>query len=226
MKKYSITCIIIIILSTLTGLILQENFFGIVSLVIGCLNVYIMSQGKWYHYCLGIVYGAIYGVISYINGLYGVVILSIIFYEPIQILGLINWIKHKEKDVVLTKSLNKKQEIILLFAVLSIAMFFGKLLSIIPKQNLAFLDSTSQILNISANLLLFLRYKECWQVWIIGSSFDLIIWIINYINNGEYSLIMLITSIIYLIMNIYGCINWIKLNKNQQDIKKINNNFC
>lgn len=59
-----------------------------------------------------------------------------------------------------------------------------------------------------------LRFKESWWIWLVNNVIDLIIWIITFINNGEGSMMMLLVSIGYLLINIYGIIKW-NLNANK-----------
>lgn len=58
-----------------------------------------------------------------------------------------------------------------------------------------------------------LRFKECWIVWLFNNIADLSIWITNFIKGSPNSTMMLIVSIGYLIINIYGTFKWIKLAK-------------
>ena len=204
-KNLLIITILICVISIIIGVFSKSGFFGTIALLVGFLNVFFMSQGKWYGYCLGILYSLLYAIISYFE----------VFYEPVQIIGLISWLKNKNQECVNTRALSKKQNIILFCLIIFCSFGFGYLLSLIKTQNLAFLDSTSQILNISANLLLMLRYKESWQVWVFGGTIDLIIWINCFINKGDYSFIMLIIACVYFVMNIYGYFNWKKIEKEQ-----------
>lgn len=214
-KKLIIITIIIALISITIGIVFKGGFLGTISLTIGFLNAYYMSQGKWYNYLMGITYGVFYTYICYIQGLYGAVIMNIVFFEPIQIMGLVNWINHRDENSVLTKSLTLKYGIIMLSLIVLASFSFGFILTLIPRQNIAFLDSTSQILNVCATVLLFLRFREAWQIWIIQSTIELIIWIICFINKGDYSFMMLLTSIMYLCMNIYGFKNWFKIERLQ-----------
>ena len=59
-----------------------------------------------------------------------------------------------------------------------------------------------------------LRFKECWMIWLSSNAIDLTIWIINAINKSPNAL-MLLVSVGYLLINIYGLIKWIKLEKNK-----------
>ena len=56
-----------------------------------------------------------------------------------------------------------------------------------------------------------LRYKEFWIVFLFNNVIDLIIWLINTINNTQNAIMMLIVSIGYMLINIYGLFNWLKL---------------
>ena len=58
-----------------------------------------------------------------------------------------------------------------------------------------------------------LRFKECWVIWLFNNTIDLSIWIINAINGNSNSIMMLLVSIGYLLINIYGLIMWIKKSK-------------
>ena len=61
-----------------------------------------------------------------------------------------------------------------------------------------------------------LRFKECWAVWLFNNSIDLSIWIINFVKGSPNSTMMLLVSIGYLLINVYGLIKWIKISKNEE----------
>ena len=61
-----------------------------------------------------------------------------------------------------------------------------------------------------------LRFKECWIIWLFNNVFDLAIWIINATKNTPNSQMMLIVSIGYLLINIYGLVRWIKFEKSNK----------
>ena len=66
-----------------------------------------------------------------------------------------------------------------------------------------------------------LRFKECWWVWLFNNILDLTIWIITVINKGDNSIMMLLVSIGYLTINIYGIISWnIKAKRRKYEANK------
>ena len=68
--------------------------------------------------------------------------------------------------------------------------------------------ATSNCINLCGIILMILRFKESWWLWLINNIIDLIIWFITVINGGSGSVMMLIVSIAYLLINIYGIIRW------------------
>ena len=198
------------------GLLFNDLIWGTLTLAFGFLNAYYMALGKWENYIYGILFTLTYAYICTINGLYGWLIFSIIFYLPVQIYGIVNWFKNKTDDVVEVKSFTLKNSIIICSSIIAGSVVLGFLLSLIPSQNLAFLDSTSQIINISGVILVAIRFKECWYVWIANNLIDTIIWIVNAINRTTNAEMALLTSIMFLVMNVVGLIYWIKTERKQK----------
>jgi len=220
-NKKSVFKELIIIASTLVvsfcfGLLFNDLIWGTLTLAFGFLNAYYMALGKWENYIYGILFTLTYAYICTINGLYGWLIFSIIFYLPVQIYGIVNWFRNKTDDVVEVKSFTLKNSIVICSSIIAGSIILGFLLSLIPSQNLAFLDSTSQIINISGVILVAIRFKECWYVWIANNLIDTIIWIVNAINHTTNAEMALLTSIMFLIMNVVGLIYWIKTERKQK----------
>jgi nicotinamide mononucleotide transporter len=208
--------IITIIVSTVLGVILVDYFWGIVTLIFGFLNAYYMAIGKWYNYIFGLLFSLSYAVVCGKNGLFGWVIFTFIFYVPSQVSGMINWFKNKQDGVVEMRSLNLKKSIIVCGSILAGSSLFGYLLSLIPSQQLSFLDGSTQIVNVCGIVLSLFRFREAWYIWLINNVLDLSIWIINAINSNSDSYMMLVVSVVYLALNIVGIIEWIKIEKEQK----------
>ena len=207
--KTKVITLIIIVFSVVCGILLQDYFVGTAILISGLLNAYYASLGKVYNYFFGATFSLLNGYVSYINGLYGIAILSFIIYFPSQIQGYLSWRKKKdENNEVKVREFTLKNSIIITTSCIIGSFVFGLLLSKIPSQQLAFLDSSSNIINLCGIILMNLRFKECWVVWLFNNTVDLSIWIINVINNSPNSVMMLLVSIGYLLINIYGLIKW------------------
>ena len=213
-------------ISILLGIVFDDYIWGSLTLIFGFLNSYYMAIGKWQNYIFGILFTITYTYICAINGLYGWLIFSLIFYLPVQIYGIVNWFKNKEDEQVQMKSFTWKNSLIICSLVILGSTLLGFLLSLIPNQNLAFLDSTSQIINICGVILVAIRFRECWYVWLANNIIDLSIWIVNIINHTPNSEMALITSIMYLVMNIIGVICWIVIERRQKKTSLNSSSEC
>jgi nicotinamide mononucleotide transporter len=216
--KNLIVIICTVVISLILGYIFDDMIWGTLTLIFGFLNSYYMAIGKWQNYIFGFLSTITYTYICTVNGLYGWLIFSIIFYLPVQIIGVVNWFKNKRNDTVEMKSFTVKNSVIISVSIVVGSVVLGFLLSLIPGQKLAFLDSTSQIINICGVILVTIRFRECWYVWLANNFIDLIIWIINVIKSTANSEMALITSIMYLVMNIIGLISWVKIERKQKNI--------
>ncbi len=217
LKEYIIV-ILSIIISIVLGIIFDDYLWGSLTLMFGFLNSYYMAIGKWQNYIYGILFTITYTYICTINGLYGWLIFSLIFYLPVQIFGIVNWFRNKKNDQVEMKSFTLRNSLIICGTILVGSAILGFLLSLIPSQNLAFLDSTSQIINICGTILVAIRFRECWYVWLANNIIDLAIWIVNIIKHTPNAEMTLITSIMYLVMNIIGVIAWVRIERKQKNI--------
>lgn len=113
-----------------------------------------------------------------------------------------------ENNNVIVREFTLENSIIIVSSCIVGSFILGYLLNLIPSQNLAFMDATSNIINLCGIVLMMLRFKECWWVWLANNIIDLLIWTIIVINKGEGAIMMLLVSIGYLLLNIYGIIRW------------------
>ena len=210
--------LIIVLFSIACGILTKDYFFGSILLGCGLLNAYYASLGRVSNYIYGGLYCLLSACVCYKNGLFGIFLLSLILYFPLQIYGYFSWNKKRVDDKhVELRQFSLRDSVIITFSCVIVSILFGLLLSKIPNQQLAFLDSSSNILNLCAVILMNFRYRECWLVWLFNNIFDLSIWIINVINVSPNSFIMLIISIGYLLMNVYGYLNWKKIIVSKED---------
>lgn len=212
--KIKIYTLSIILLSIICGIVTKDYYLGTIILASGLLNSYFASIGKTYNYIFGAIYCILSAYVSYINGLYAMAVLSLIVYFPLQVQGYISWIKKKgNNNEVQIRKFTLKNSIIIVSSCLVGSVLLGLLLTTIPTQQLAFLDSASNIINLCGIILMNLRFQECWVIWLFNNTVDLVIWLINAINGNPNSIMMLIVSIGYLLINIYGLYKWIQKTK-------------
>ena len=202
----TIICIVIVIISVI---ITNDILVGGSILASGLLCAYFASEGKRVNYILGLINYLLMGYVSFKNNLFGIFFFYIFIFSPLQIHGFISWKKNLNQDNnVKVREFTLKNSIIITLSCIIGSLILGYVLTLIPGQRLPFMDAASNCINLCGAVLMILRFKESWWLWLINNIIDLIIWIITFINKGEGSAMMLLVSIGYLLINIYGVIKW------------------
>ena len=179
-----------------------------IAAISGILCVVLCAKGKKTQYIWGVINVIGYVIIAWINKYYGEVMLNALYYLPSQFIGYYLWNKHhnKDNDKVEGNKLNLKKSILLVVFCLIGIILYKEILDLLG-GNKTLLDSASTTISIFANLLMMLRYREQWLLWIIIDVITVIMWIIA----GDF--IMVTMWSVYLINAFYGYYNWTKLAK-------------
>lgn len=208
-KKYLIITCICVLISFISGIVSNDIIVGGTILLTGLLCAYFASEGKRINYILGLINYILVGYVSFKNNLYGIFFFYVFIFSPLQVKGFVNWNKNLNEDKnVKVREFTLKNSIIITLSCIVGSLLLGYLLTLIPSQRLAFMDASSNCINLCGVILMILRFKESWWLWLINNIIDLRIWIISSINKGEGSAMMLLVSIGYLLINIYGIIKW------------------
>lgn len=208
-KKYIIITLICITMSIISGIIAKDLLIGGTILATGLLCAYFASEGKRINYILSLINYLLMGYVALKNNLYGIFFFYLFIFSPLQIKGFFTWKKNLDEDKnVKIRQFTLKNSIIITLSCVIGSFLLGYLLTLIPHQRLAFMDAASNCINLCGVILMILRFKECWWVWLTNNIIDLAIWIITAINNGQSSIMMLLVSIGFLLINIYGIFKW------------------
>ncbi len=208
-KKYFVIIVMCLIISIISGIVSNDLLIGGTILLTGLLCAYFASEGKRINYILGLINYLLMGYVAFKNNLFGIFFFYLFVFSPLQVKGFITWNKNLNSDKnVKVREFTFKNSIIITLSCIVGSLLLGYLLTLIPSQRLAFMDATSNCINLCGVVLMILRFKESWWLWLINNIIDLIIWIITVINGGEGSIMMLLVSIGYLLINIYGVLKW------------------
>ena len=208
-KKYFLVILVCLIFSIISGIISNDLLIGGTILLTGLLCAYFASEGKKINYILGLINYLLMGYVAFKNNLFGIFFFYLFVFSPLQIKGFITWNKNLNNDKnVKVREFTLKNSIIITLSCILSSLLLGYLLTLIPTQRLAFMDAASNCINLCGVILMILRFKEAWWIWLINNMIDVMIWIITMINGGNGAVMMLLVSIGYLIINIYGVIRW------------------
>ena len=176
--------------------------------ICGIFCVVLCAAGKKSQYYWGFINIAAYIVIAWISKFYGEVMLNALYFLPTQFIGLYFWKKNysAEKGVVKCKKMKLKTVTILLFVSI-ISIFLYKLFLDKLGGNSTWLDSAGTMFSLIANLLMVLRFREQWILWIIVDAVTVIMWAMA----GDW--IMTTMWLVYLVNACYGFLTWSKMSK-------------
>ncbi|TYS49247.1 nicotinamide riboside transporter PnuC [Bacillus infantis] len=197
----------------------RDSLLGLISSLAGMLCVVLVAKGKIANYYFGIIQTGTYAYISYTYGLYGEAMLNGLFYFPIQFIGIYLWRKNMTKDSikgedVKVKTLDSKGWSLLGITVLVSIFLYALLLDYLGGRSV-YIDSATNVLSVTAQILMLRRFAEQWLLWILVNVLSVILWFNALISTGGNDISMLVMWTAFLFNSIYGYINWTKLYKKQ-----------
>ena len=192
----------------------MKIIISILIIVTSLLNAIMASNFKRVNYIYGLICYILMGLVSYQNHIYGMFFFYLFIFAPLQVYGFITWGKNKNKDnELITRSFSPQTRVITIISCIVLSLSMAFLLQKIPGARFTYLDSFSNIINLFGVILLALRFNESWWLWLINNIIDVILWNNVHQLSGVYSLSMLLSSAIYLLVNFYGIYKWNNKNK-------------
>ena len=203
---------------SVVSIIFKSPWYILISTLLGLICVFTQAKGQIITQFIGAFYFCFYIFISYTQKLYGEAILYLIIMLPLYIYGIIHWLKNRNKkdNVVIVRSNLSKKEwmfISIAFVFLSFGVYF--LLKLLNTAQLI-ISTLSFISMLPAVYLLSRRCKWNQVAFLINDFIVPILWL-AMIMSGEFILIPLcVYHIFQITYDIYGLINWTKLEKKQK----------
>ena len=193
-----------VLLQIVCYLFTRDGLLSFICGLSGAINVVLCSQKKLSFYFFAYIQMFTYIIIIYQNKLWGELGENI-FYVITTTIALFLWIKNynKEEKEVNVKKFSPVNWLItiLTFVINTILLYVILLRTNDPRP---FLDAISTVPAFIAQILLMLRYREQWIMWLVVDVATLILWI-------SIGHIFMVDQYIFWIMNcIYGYIKWSK----------------
>lgn len=200
----------IILLSVVAGWLTDDLLIGAPTLASGALAMYLAGNGSRNAYIMGVANYILLAFSALNNGLFGIAISYLLIYTPIQIVGFTAWRENSDKrDRVKARKFKFWHAVVIVMSCLVGSFCVGSLLTFIPGQQLAFADATSNTLNLCAEVLMMLRFRESWVLWLSNDIVDITMWSMVAIRGGNGLMVVIMTAI-SLVMDVRGIVNWSK----------------
>ncbi|PJG84542.1 nicotinamide riboside transporter PnuC [Conservatibacter flavescens] len=186
-----------------------DTLLGMVSGIAGLLCVIFVSKGKISNYFFGLIFAYTYFYVAWGSNFIGEMNTVLYVYLPAQFIGYFIWKANMQKDSqgnesVKAKALSLKGWIILLLGIIVCSYFFILAVRAAGGSSAA-LDGTTTIITFTAQLLMILRYREQWLLWIVLNILSIALWA------ETPAMYIMFTG--YLVNSIYGYYNWRQLTK-------------
>jgi len=223
--KFEATWLILFLAIQLAIFAIQpDGWIASIAAITGILCVVFVGKGKISNYLFGLISVSLYAYTSYTYQLYGEMQLNLFVYVPVQFIGFYVWRKHMTSEntvnnagveEVIAKSLTAKQWAMVIGIVVvgtyAYSLWLTHLESALPQ-----LDGATVVISLVAQVLMILRYREQWALWILVNILTIALWATMYFKTGDTSLPLLVMYMMYLCNSIYGYYNWTQLVKKHQ----------
>ena len=200
----------------INAIIVKDNPIAVISAFCGILYTIIAGKGKISCYFFGLSGSWCYVWLSFLNSLWGNMLLYLCYYIPMQILGIFKWKKHLKKDtkeIVKTRLSNKNRIILLFIGVLGSIITSIILHCFHDKSPIA--DGITTFLSVLGMYLTVRRAIEQWVIWMVVNGISALMWI-NLVLHGTKTYSTVIMWVVYFVLAIYFYFEWKKvLNKNE-----------
>ncbi|MDO5638247.1 MAG: nicotinamide riboside transporter PnuC [Neisseria sp.] len=190
-----------------------------IAAITGILCVVFVGKGKISNYFFGLISVSLYAYVSYTYKLYGEMMLNLLVYVPVQFVGFYMWRRHMTREntvnedqaeEVVAKALSMRQwacvTVITVIGTLAYIEFLKSLGSALPA-----LDGATVVISLVAQVLMVLRYREQWVLWILVNILTIALWTAMWLHHGDTSLPLLLMYCMYLCNSVYGYYNWNRL---------------
>jgi len=187
-----------------------------ISAICGIICIFFTAKASISNFIFAIVNTVVYILYLAYWKIYGTMCLEIFVYFPMNFISWYIWSKHRDnKEKHLTKSRKLKwwQNAIVTAVVVIGTIVYHEILVKVG-GNVAWLDAATLAIGIIAIFLEAFRFREQYVWWIITDIVAVAMYIVHF------DLVYLTKKSIYLIMAVIGLINWIKLNKERNEINE------
>ena len=202
----------------IVGVISKSDILTTSCSIIDILAMLLIAKGKNIGQLLGILITVLYSIVSFKNGFYGEVIIYIFMMLPMYLIGIVSWIKHKNKETNSVEINNIYKSEWIIVSIVSVIVFIGVYYLLKAFNTNELLVSTLSVLaSLFGIFFQIRRSRYAFIFYIINDIILAILWGIPVIN-GEFSLLPIFLDPVFIFLNdMYGFYNWTRLEKKQKE---------
>ena len=195
----------------------RENYLTLVASLIGVTSLIFNAKGNPFGQFLMVIFSILYGTVSFTFSYYGEMITYLGMTAPMAVFALVSWLKNPyngNKAEVKVNRIKFKEIIFMMLLTAVITIIFYNILAAFHTANQ--IPSTISVTTSFIAVYLTFRRSAFYAIGYATNDIVLIIlWILAAISNISY-LSVVICFVIFLVNDIYGFINWSRMQKRQE----------
>ena len=230
----------LILLVTLS-IVYNSWWLEIISVIFGLVSAALNCKRKKYAFFVYAIYVILYGTFAFIQVQYGEGILNTCINLPIYLYTIY---KYYIKDKIFKKKnnnenkdensrdssdfkINKLTKLMVILIVIFVPLItgvYGYILSLL-NSNLPYLNAMATSFAIVAVFLTSAGITWQWLFWTFYSSTNAVIWSLNFMSpeSSNSGILYIVLNCVYIVINTYSLITWIKAEKQQKLISQNTN---
>ena len=192
-----------------------NDYLTLTAALIGVTALIFVAKGMVLGQILTVVFSVFYGIVSYWLGHYGEMITYLCMTSPIAVLSVISWVRHpyQESSEVEVNRVSKRQVLVMAVLAVMVTAIFYVILGAMGNVNLI-VSTVSVTTSFLASFLTFLRSPYYGIGYGANDIVLIVLWTLAAVNDINY-LPMVICFVMFLVNDIYGFVNWKKMQKRQ-----------
>lgn len=196
----------------------RSNYLTLIASLLGATALIFCAKGNPFGQLLMVSFSLLYGYISYTYSYFGEMITYLCMSAPMALVALISWFKNpygKSHAVVKINRIRKNEVWLMLSLCVIVTIAFYFILKAFGTANL--IPSTISIsTSFIAVYLTFRRSPFFALAYAINDVILIVLWVLATIDNVSY-VSMIVCFIMFLANDLYSFINWLRMEKSQQE---------
>lgn len=210
-------CISVMLIAASFWIFDRENFLTLAASLIGVTSLIFNAKGNPFGQLLMVLFSILYGVISFTFAYYGEMITYLGMTAPMAVFAFISWLRNPyngNKAEVKVNRLKAKEIPFMIILTAMVTFVFYYILAAFHTANL--IPSTISVTTSFLAVYLTFRRSAFYAVAYAANDMVLIVlWVLAALCDLSY-LSVVICFVIFLANDIYGYINWSKIQKRQE----------
>lgn len=198
----------------------KQKIIKLVPTLVSLVVFMLASRANRFNYLLGALNSIVYSIGFFMEGLYAGAFSALVFSFGLQMITFIRWNKRSYKQATVFRKMKWWQEILLIVGMFSLWGILAIVLNLLPGAKLVVSDTFGFVMGNGAMFLTIFAFIEAMPFSFLNLGNSFVLWISTIIAGNTANITYVISNSFSLYCTIWMYINWIKIYKEQQKLKK------